>query len=183
MTNSTIQDQLIQEHASLIVEVVEACGDESLAARLREDLKVAEQNGWGNLCRAVYQLLDGERDFDALPPMDVEDEAIVRAMLAAIEDPSFLPDPKQNLNPMLAPGGLAGIIQEAAQGEENALQVLASMDKEMQDSEVPELQNFAQVLRRLLNGERHADSLTQTLDERTASLVIAILDELERMQG
>ncbi|MGM0563365.1 MAG: hypothetical protein ACQES2_03450 [Pseudomonadota bacterium] len=183
MTNSTIQDQLIQEHASLIVEVVEACGDETLAARLREDLKVAEQNGWGNLCRAVYQLLDGVRDFDALGPMDVEDEAIVRAMLAALEDPSYLPDPSQNLNPMLAPGGLAGIISEAARGEENALQVLARMDTEMRQSGAPELEAFADVLRRMLNGERHADSLTQTLDECTASLIIATLDELGRMQS
>ena len=178
---ANIQEQLIQEHASLIVEVVEACADETKKTQLLEDLKVAEQNGWGKLCQAIRMILDGAREREALGDMDVEDEAIAQAMLLGIADPSSLPQSDENANPMLAPEGLAGIIAAAATGEENALQMLARMDTDLAESPVPELQQFGQTLRRLLNGERNADSLTMGVDERTASLISAVLEELNKL--
>jgi hypothetical protein len=178
---ANIQEQLIQEHASLIVEVVEACDDEAKTAQLLENLVVAEQNGWGKLCGAIRMILDGAREREELGDMDVEDEAIAQAMLMGIADPATLPQPDGNANPMLAPEGLAGIIASAATGEENALQMLARMDTDLAESPIPELQQFGQTLRRLLNGERNADSLTLGLDERTASLIIAVLDELNKL--
>ncbi len=176
---ANIQQQLVQEHASLIVEVVAACGDAAKTAQLLEDLKVAEQNGWGKLCEAIRMILAGARERDELGEMDVEDEAIVQAMLLGLADPASLPDPQDNANPMLAPEGLAGIIAAAATGEENALQMLARMDTDLCESPLPELQQFGGVLRRLLNGERHVDTLTLGLDERTATLVTAVVEALK----
>lgn len=178
---ANIHQQLVQEHASLIVEVVEACSDKTKKQRLLEDLKVAEQNGWGKLCRAIRMILDGILEREDLGDMDVEDEAIVQAILVGLADPSTLPNPGDNANPMLAPEGLAGIIASAATGEENALQMLARMDTDLAESPVPELQQFGSVLRRLLNGERHTETLTLGLDERSASLIGAVVDELNKL--
>ena len=178
MNQPNIQEQLTREHASLIVEVVEACSDKQKKQRLLENLVVAKKNGWGQLCRAIHMILNGAREREELESMDVEDEIIAQAMLMGIADPSSLPQSDANTNPMLAPEGLAGIIFAAATGEENALQMLTRMDTDLMESPLPELQKFGQALRRLLNGERNADSLTFDLDKRTTNLVSAILDNL-----
>jgi hypothetical protein len=179
MTTS-IQDQLVQEHASLICEVVQACEDDSIKAQLLDNLTVAEENGWRYLCAGIRKILDGARTMEELDDMDVEDEAILQAIIAGLEDPSTLPRQDANANPMLAPAGIAGIIRDASHGEENALHVLARMDADLQSTHDPELMEFASVLRRLLNGERHTDTLTMNLNERTTSLVSAVVEELER---
>lgn len=183
MTAPNIHTQLIQEHASLIVEVVEACNHPERQAQFLEDLKIAEQNGWGNLCAAIRKILAGSRSHDELENLDVEDEAIVDAIFLGLEDPANLPDPFANQNPMLAPAGLAGVIATAATGEENALQLLARMDTDLQESPIPELQQFGQILRRLLNGERNVDALTLGMDERMSTLVTSVLEELDKLDN
>lgn len=181
MSNLNIQEQLIREHASLIVETVRAASHPDVKEQLLKDLAVAEQNGWGNLVRAIGQILNGVLVVDELGNLDPEDEVIVRAIIQGIADPDTLPNPSENQNPMLAPAGLAGIIAEAAQGEENALQMLAVMDTDLSQSNEPELVNLGKTLRRLLNGERDFNSLTFGLGERTQSLIQSILDELKKL--
>lgn len=184
MSKPNIQTQLIREHASLICEVVDVRYHPERQAEFLESLTQAEQNGWGKLCAAIRRILMDEamemKAFDDLA-LDVEDEAIVQAMILGIHDPDTLPEASANENPMLAPEGLAGIIATAATGEENALQLLARMDTDLSESGAPELVAFGKTLRRMLNGERHADSLTMGLDERTQRLVLSILEELKTL--
>lgn len=180
MTQLNIQQQLVREHASLIVAVVHACNNPNLQAPLREDLKIATQNGWGNLANAIELILKGELELENLGNLDPEDETIVIAILNALADPDLLPHPQQNSNPILAPAGMAGIIKEAAQGSENALRMLAMMDSDLARAKEEPLRQFGKILRRMLNGERHLPSLSMGLDARTTSLVQAILAELKK---
>lgn len=184
--SSNIQEELIREHASLICAVVDARYRPEHRDALLADLDQAEQNGWGKLCAAIRLILVDEvmdmEGFDELN-LDVEDEAIVQAMILGIHDPDTLPDPSDNENPMLAPSGLAGIIATAATGEENALQLLAKMDDDLSQSDDEELVAFGRILRRLLNGERHAQSLSMGLNERTQTLVYSVLEELNKLDN
>lgn len=181
MNKPNIQEQLVREHASLIVETVRAVSNTETKAQLLKDLAVAEQNGWGNLVHAISQILNGVLEVDELGNLDPEDEVIVRAIIQGIADPDTLPNPADNQNPMLAPAGLAGIIAEAARGEENAMQMLAVMDGDLNQSSEPELVELGKTLKRLLIGERNLDSLTINMSERGRNLIQSVLDELKRL--
>lgn len=181
MSHLNIQEQLIREHASLIVETVRATSNPKAKEQLLKDLAVAEQNGWGNLVRAIGQILNGVLEVDELGNLDPEDEVIVRAIIQGIADPDTLPNETDNQNPMLAPAGLAGIIAEAARGEENAMHMLAVMDGDLTQSSNPELVEFGKTLKRLLIGERNLDSLTINMNERSRNLIQSVLDELKRL--
>lgn len=181
---ANIQQQLINEHASLICEVVAATGDAKIRAKLLEELKVAEQNGWGKLCSAIRRILEqGAVYMEQLADigLDVEDEVIVQAIIEGIHQPQTLPQQQAHTNPALAPAGLAGIIHAAARGDENALLLMSRMDDDLHHSQSQELISFAKVIRRLLNGERDQQSLCRGLDSKSSQLVSAILEELKQL--
>lgn len=181
MSKLNIQEQLVREHASLIFETVRAVGNKQAKEQLLKDLAVAEQNGWGNLVNAISKILNGVLDVEELGNLDPEDEIIVRAIIQGIADPDTLPNPSDNQNPMLAPAGLAGIIAEAARGEENAMQMLAVMDTDLSESSEPELVELGKTLKRLLIGERDLDSLTINMNDRSRTLIQSVLEELKRL--
>ena len=80
----------LQKHAPLIITAVAAIHHRLRLAQLLAD---REQRGWGKLVAAIRRIDEGERDADALcDDLDMEDSAIVEAMLQAIADPDALAD-------------------------------------------------------------------------------------------
>ena len=173
--------QIIAVHAGLIHRVVGACHQPGLAAALEPLLKASEANGWVSLMAAVRQILKGRRDMSLLAGLDEEDRVIVEAILQGIQDPASLPDPGASPEPGAAAPGLAAMIGAAGGGNAQALQALATMAEQM-TAAGGDMARLGAIMRRLVNGERDADALTQGMGAQGRGLVLGVLDELAKTQ-
>lgn len=170
--------QIVQIHAALIHRVVMACHQSHLIRSLDPLIHASEQNGWVALMGAVRKILKGRRDPSVMIGLDEEDCAIVHAILEGIKNPASLPDPQAKADSGAAAPGLASLIRASASGDAQALQLLASMAEQMSGAG-GDMARLAAVMRRLVNGERDADQLSQGMSAQGRGLLLSILKELE----
>lgn len=172
--------QIQQVHSALIHRVVMASLQRHLIPSLEPLIKASEQNGWVALMGAVRQILKGKRDAASLiNGLDEEDRVIVAAILEGIRNPGSLPDPQARADSGAAAPGLAAMIQASAGGDAQALQLLANMAEQMSGAG-GDMARLAAIMRRLVNGERDADQLSQGMGAQGQALVQAILKELAK---
>lgn len=172
--------QIIQAHTALIHRVVAACGSASLAADLEPILNTSEANGWGALVGAIRLILSGRRDAAVLAGLDEEDTVVAEAILRGIQDPKTLPDPQAKPDPSLAAPGLAAMIDAAARGNTQALEMLGAMAQQMSRAG-GDMARLAALIRPLVNGEREAEKLLRGMGPQGRSLVLGILGELGKL--
>jgi len=172
--------QIVQAHAAFICRFVEL--SQSLANRpaLEELLRGAEDAGWTRLVAALRLIAAGRRDPGTLARLDEEDTVIAEAILRGLVDPATLPDPAQRPDGAFAAPGLAAMIHAASRGDAQTLVVLSHMAEQMSRAG-GEMARLAGLVRRLLNGERNADTLERGLSVRTRQLLHSILEELGRL--
>jgi hypothetical protein len=182
MANLPEKDQqIIQSHAQLIVNVVKACQNRELLSQLDPVLESARQNGWEDLVKAIRSILGGNRESGVLADLDEEDTIIVEAILRGLQDPASLPDPAAASDPTMAAPGLAYMIHAAETGDPNALQMIASIAEQMTHT-VGDMSRLGKAISRMVHGERDTDKLCEGMDTRGEKLVSDILHELNKLR-
>jgi hypothetical protein len=172
--------QIRQVHAGFIHAVVHAVHTPEARPEIEQLLKVAEQNGWHDIVRAVKAILAGRRDESILMGLDEEDHAIVSGILEGLQNPAYLPDPEAPADAAFAAPGLATMINLAARGQVQALQALGLMGEQM-TAAGGEMAQLAGRFRVLIDGERDAEKLTKDMLPKSRSLMLSILDELAKL--
>jgi len=177
------EQQIIQVHAGLIVNVVQATHNRELMPQLEGVLKASEENGWHDLVAAIRRVLEGERDPSRLlTGLDEEDSTIVQAILRGLQDPNSLPDPNAEPDPGMAAPGLAAMVQRASRGDTEALQLLAQMAEQMTNVG-GDMGRLGGIMRRLVEGERDPEVLTRGMGAQGEQLVHSILEELGKLEA
>ncbi len=175
------REQILSVHALFINEVVKSGTDTDRKVEFEQLLKAAENNEWTDLVAAIRRIMGGRRDIEILNGLDEEDQVIAEAILKGLQDPSTLPDPNAKPDPAQAAPGLASMINAAATGNVQALQLIAEMADQMSRAGGPMAQ-LASVIRPLINGERNPDKLCNKLDGPTEEMVLGILEELKSLE-
>lgn len=172
------EQQILQVHATFIRQVVATGQNPDQRGEFELLLKSAESNGWTELVAAIRRIFAGQRDESVLKGLDDEDRAIAHSILRGLQDPATLPDPDAQPDPALAAPGLAHLIQAAASGNAQALQIVSEMATQMSRAGGP-MARLAAVIRPLINGERDPERLCKGMDSRTEQVVLGILDALK----
>lgn len=181
-TLPTQKEQILQVHASLINMVVQSIQNAELKKQLEPVLKTSAGNGWQSLVQRIHKILDGERSNTLLDQLDEEDRIIIEAILKGIQNPATLPDPKeQEANPTMAAPGIAHMIHQAASGNTQALTMISHMAEQMSQAG-GDMAMLAAIIKKLIDGERDPDVLSNGMGAQGASLVNSILDELTKLR-
>jgi hypothetical protein len=174
------EQQIIESHTGLIHRVVMGCQDRQRVPDLDDILKQAEQNGWLQLVATIRKILAGSRDTALLKGLDDEDRVIVQSILQGLQNPDTLPDLTAGANGAMAAPGIAAMVNGARRGNLETLQLLGNMAQQMLQAG-GDMARLAATLRPLVQGERDADKLTAGMGAEGEKLVLAILDELGRL--
>lgn len=172
--------QILQTHAGLIISVVQSMQNPELLPQLEHVLQLSEKNGWGSLVGAIRKIMNGNRNEGLLQGLDEEDQIIAEAILKGIQDPSTLPDPKQNSDATLAAPMLAKMINEASRGDHNAVIMLGGMAEQM-SAAGGDMANLGAVIKDMIDGERSIDKLCDRMGPQGESLITQIIDELSKL--
>jgi len=172
--------QIIEAHTGLIHRVVIGCTNRSMVPDLEDILKQAEKNGWVQLVAAIRRILAGSRDTAILRTLDDEDQVIVRSILQGLQNPATLPDLNREINGSMAAPGIAAMINGARSGNLETLQLLGNMAQQMLQAG-GDMARLAGIMRPLVKGERDPDVLTEGMSADGQKLVLAILEELARL--
>jgi hypothetical protein len=171
--------QILAANSRLIRQTVMAAQNRELLTQLEPILAASENNGWTALVAAIRQILKGRRDESLLAGLDEEDTVVVKAILNGLHDPSTLDDIEHGADPVFAAPGLATMIDSAAKGNSDSLQLLAHLAEQM--THMPgDMARLGAIMRRLINGERDAEQLCKGMGPRGEKLVVSILAELGR---
>lgn len=173
-------EQILQTHAGLIISVVQSMQNPELLPQLEHVLQLSEQNGWGSLVGTIRKIMNGNRDEGLLQGLDDEDQIIAEAILKGIQDPSTLPDPKQNSDATMAAPMLAKMINEARRGDHNAVIMLGGMAEQM-SAAGGDMANLGAVIKDMIDGERSIDKLCDRMGPQGESLITQIIDELSKL--
>ncbi|HEB59182.1 MAG TPA: hypothetical protein ENJ01_08170 [Gammaproteobacteria bacterium] len=176
------EQQIIDAHTGLIHRVVIACDNRDKVPDLENILKQAQDNGWNQLVAAIRRILAGERDEAMLRELDEEDSVIVSAILRGLQNPATLPDLQQGADGAMAAPGIAAMINGARRGNLETLQLLGAMAQQMLQAG-GDMARLAGILRPLVQGERDADKLTEGMSAKGEKLVLAILEELAKLDS
>jgi hypothetical protein len=160
--------------------VVIACGNRAMVPDLEDILTQAEQNGWTQLVAALRKVLGGNRSEALLNSLDDEDRVIVSCILRGLQNPDTLPDLNKPVDGSMAAPGIAAMINGARGGNLETLQLLGGMAQQMLRAG-GDMARLAGVLRPLVQGERDADKLTEGMSAEGEKLVLAILEELGKL--
>ncbi|HID49487.1 MAG TPA: hypothetical protein EYP40_07750 [Chromatiales bacterium] len=174
------EQQIRRSHAALIHQVVQACQNPEARIELDPVLDTAASNGWEELVAVVRRILNGQREASLLHGLDEEDTVIVESILQGIQNPATLPEPGQAADPALAGPGLAQMIHAASQGNPQALQITAAMAEQMTATH-GDMRQLGGIMRRLIDGERDPEVLCKGMGPSGEQLVLAIIDELNRL--
>lgn len=172
--------QIIEAHTGLIHRVVMGCQNRQRVPDLDDILKQAEQNGWLQLVNAIRRILAGTRDAAVLNGLDEEDSVIVQSILRGLQNPDTLPDLTAAVNGAMAAPGIAAMVNGARRGNVETLQLLGNMAQQMLQAG-GDMARLAAILRPLVQGERDADKLAEGMGVDGQKLVLAILDELAKL--
>jgi hypothetical protein len=171
------QQQILAFHGDFIRQLVEASQTHGREADVQTLLLSARQNGWEALAEALKKIVSGQQDRQVFNGLDEEDQVIAEAVLRGIQDPSTLPESQVQGDPTLAAPGIASMVQAAASGNVQALQLVANMAEQMSKAG-GDMARLAAIIRPLINGERNADRLCQGMSTAGEQLVLNILTEL-----
>lgn len=174
------KQQVIQAHAALIHQSVQAYRDTQALSQLQPMLEAAELNGWDELVTAIRRIIKGERGEELLKGLDEEDSIIIEAILNGIQNPDTLPPLDAGADPAMAAPGLASMIDAARRGDHQALQAVAYMAEQM-NTAGGAMARLGAIMRRLIDGERDPETLCKGMDANTRQLVQNILDELNKL--
>lgn len=174
------QQQIIQSHAAVIVQVVQCVGNPQLRPQVEEILKVSEQNGWNDLVAVIHRIIKGERDASLLQGLDEEDSTIAAAILEGIQNPATLPDPNKPADASMAAPGIAHMVQQAASGNPQALQLISQMAEQMTQAG-GDMRHLGGIIRKMINGERDPKVLAKGMGAQGRQLVDSILEELSKL--
>jgi len=175
------QQQIIQVHAALIVNIVNSLSDPSLMPAVEQVLKISEENGWTNLVAGIRKIIKGSRDSSLLKGIDEEDAIILDAILRGIQNPSTLPNPEQEADPSMAAPMLAQLIHDSGRGDTNALSMLGAMAEQMSNTK-GDLAQFSTLIKPMVDGERDVDRLCDKVGPQGESLITSILSELGKLE-
>lgn len=170
-------EQVRRMHAPFIHAVVGALRDRSRIPELLPALAAAEQQGYAGLVGALRRIVDGSRDASLKLGLDEEDRVIVDAVLRGLENPASLPPLDQQPDGRAAAPGLAAMITASGRGDAQALAALANMAEQMLRAG-GDMARLGGVMRRLVNGERDADTLMKGMGPLGRQLLLDILSEL-----
>lgn len=176
------QAQIQQIHAPFIHAMVKACQNDEEKKAFSLQINTLKQQGWPDLAKVCEQILAGERGDQLLSGLDEEDTAIVSGILAGIQNPTTLPKLDAQADGSAAAPGLASIIHAAASGDTGALHALSVMAEQMSQTGGA-MAEIASVLRRLVNGERDLDQLSEKMGANSESLLVAIVNELGKLDA
>ena len=174
------QQQIIQSHAAVIVQVVQCIGNPQLLPQVEEILKVSEQNGWNDLVAVIRRIIKGERDVSLLKGLDEEDSTIAAAILEGIQNPATLPDPNKPADASMAAPGIAHMVYQAGTGDAQALQIISQMAEQMTQAG-GDMRQLGGIIRKMINGERDPKILSRGMGAQGRQLVDSILEELSRL--
>ncbi|MGD8843773.1 MAG: hypothetical protein PVJ83_09895, partial [Gammaproteobacteria bacterium] len=160
--------------------VVIACHNPEMVPDLEDILKQARENGWQELVATIRKILAGSRDTALLNGLDDEDAVIVRSILRGLQNPDTLPDLTKGVDGAMAAPGIAAMINGARRGNLETLQLLGGMAQQMLKAG-GDMARLAGIMRPLVQGERDADKLTAGMGAEGEKLVIAILNELGKL--
>lgn len=176
------QQQIIQSHAGVIVQVVQSIANPTLMPRTEEILQVSEKNGWGDVVKVIRRIIKGEREANLINGLDEEDSTIVTAILQGIQNPATLPDPNKPADASMAAPGLAHMIHQAATGSPEALEIISNMAQQM-SAAGGDMKNLGGIIRKMINGEREPKVLSRGMGVQGRQLVDSILEELHKLSG
>ena len=176
------QQQIIQSHAGVIVQVVQCIGNPSLIPQTEEILQISEKNVWGDVGMVIRRIIKGERDENLLLGLDEEDSTIVAAILLGIQNPATLPDPNKQADASMAAPGLAHMIHQASTGRPEALEIISQMAEQM-SAAGGDMKNLGGIMRKMINGERDPKVLSRGMGAHGRQLVDSILEELHKLSG
>ena len=174
-------EQVLRLHAQFIHAVVNALRDRSQLPQMQEQLKAAEQAGWGRLVAAIRHILAGRRGDDIKLGLDEEDRILVDAILRGLDNPATLPPIQQPDGGAAAPG-LAAMIHAAGRGDAKAFAALANMAEQMMKAG-GDMARLGGSMRRLIDGERDADKLAKGMGPLGRELLTSLLEELARLRA
>ncbi len=172
--------QIRQAHANFIHQVVRACQNEEAALELKSMLEVALQQGWDDLVKTIRLIVKGSRDASMLKNLDEEDRVIVQSILDGLQNPTTLPDIKQQGDGAMAAPGLAQIIHAAGTGDAQALQAVSMMAEQM-TAAPGDMARMGGNIKRLVDGERDADILCKGMGPSGEQLMLNLIDELNKL--
>lgn len=175
------EEQIRQSHAVLIHQVVHACQNETAKQQLKPMLEMASQQNWHELVDAINKIVAGQRGEDLLNKLDDEDTVIIKSILLGLQNPASLPDIQQQADPTMAAPGLASMINAAQRGDAQALQA-ASMMADQMTATHGDMRQLGGIMKRLIDGERDAESLTKKMSANGKQLVLQLLDELNKLK-
>jgi hypothetical protein len=179
----SVEQQIVQMHASLIVLVVQVAQNPANKQQLDDILKVSADNGWTDLVRIINKIIAGNRSASLQLNLDDEDSAIIGAILRGIQNPATLPDPvAQSGDSTMAAPGIAHMIIQANSGNTQALTMLSVMAEQM-SAAGGDMRNLGAIMKKLLDGERDPDLLCKGMGASGNSLVQSILTELAKLQA
>jgi len=174
------EQQIVEAHTGLIHRVVIGCQNRGKVPDLEEILDQAEQNGWLQLVAAIRKILAGARDTSMLNGLDEEDCIIIQSILASLQNPANLPDLSDGVNGAMAAPGIAAMVNGARKGNVETLQLLGNMAQQMLQAG-GDMARLAAILRPLVQGERDAEKLSRGMSPEGQKLVVAIIEELARL--
>ncbi len=174
------QQQIVQSHAGVIIQVVQCIGNPELIPQVEQVLQASEKNGWGDLVQIIRRIIKGERNESLLHGLDEEDSTIASAILSGIQNPSTLPDPHQKPDAGMAAPGLAHMVYQAATGSPQALEIISKMAEQM-SAAGGDMKNLGGIIRKMINGERDPKVLSRGMGAQGRQLVDSILEELHKL--
>ena len=173
------EKQILTVHATFIHTVVISLLDPARKPELEKHLQTAEQNGWQELCAVIRKIMDGRRDEALFDGLDEEDSTIIKAILRGLQNPQDLPPIEQQMDPAAAAAGLAGLVQQSARGDVQALKILGDMAGQMAAAG-GNMALLGAKLKLMLDGERDTDKLTENMDDKGRALVLSILRNINQ---
>lgn len=174
------REQIRQMHAPFIHAMVQACQNQQARQAFLPQIKTLHDQGWPGLAKVAQKLLDGSRQETLLHGLDEEDVIIVSSILDGIQNPNTLPNPQAQTKASDAAPGLASIIHAAATGDTAALNSISVMAEQMSQTGGA-MAEIAGVIRKLVNGERDVDQLSQNMGTKSRDLLVAIVNELGKL--
>ncbi|MGB5339260.1 MAG: hypothetical protein WBO06_09210 [Gammaproteobacteria bacterium] len=182
MATPDLNEQILQSHSGLIHRVVMHCNNPGSVPDLEQVLEQAEKNDWQDLVAAIRLIMSGNRDESILATLDNEDRTIAESILRGLQDPTTLPDLQADFDSSMAAPGIAGLVHASRTGNAQALQIIATMAKQMLAAG-GDMGILAGRIRPLVEGERDADKLTEKMTEKGQKLVLEILEELIKLEA
>ncbi len=171
------EQQMLAVHAAFIRQLVESAQTPGREQDVETLLQSARENGWTQLVATLRKIIGGSRSPEVLAGLDEEDSVIATAVMRGLQNPATLPPADAKPDATLAAPGLAGMIQAAASGNPQALQLVANMAEQMSKAG-GDMAQLAGIIRPLINGERDPERLCKGMSSQGEQLVLNILKEL-----